>query len=118
MKTTVRVVALMLVLTMTVFMFAACGNKPSGEYYAKVEVMGQSSETTLKFSGNKVTTTTNTTIAGYTTTETSEGTFEIVENDNGDLQIVVTVDGEKSPAISYEKGDDYIKIGGVQYNKK
>ena len=53
---------------------------------------------------------------------TVEGSFKITENDKGDLEITFTFDDEEKAkeyagTFSFEKGDDYIKIGGVEYKK-
>ncbi|MBR2943460.1 MAG: hypothetical protein IKC16_00045 [Clostridia bacterium] len=116
MKKTVRIAALMLVLVMTVFVLASCGNKPKGEYTAKIEAFGQSVETTYDFGGKDFTCTTKTTVLGTVNTEVTEGTYEIIEAEDGSLEIALTVD-DKTSTFTYEKADEYIKIGGVQYNK-
>ena len=111
MKKTIKIAALMLVIVMTVCMFAACGNKPSGEYSAKTEVFGQSVETIYDFSGSKFTCTVKTTVLGTVNSEVTEGTFEVNED-----EITFTVDDETT-TVTYEMGEDYIKLGGLQYNK-
>lgn len=116
MKKTVRIAALMLVLVMTVFVLASCGNKPKGEYTVKVEIAGQSVETTYDFGGKNYTCTVKTTFLGTVNTEVTEGTYEIIEAEDGSLEIALTVD-DKTSTFTYEKADEYIKIGGVQYNK-
>lgn len=116
MKKTVRIAALMLVLVMTVFVLASCGNKPKGEYTAKVEIAGQSVETTYDFGGKNYTCTVKTTFLGTVNTEVTEGTYEIIEAEDGTLEIALTID-DKTSTFTYEKADEYIKIGGVQYNK-
>ena len=51
-----------------------------------------------------------------------EGTFKISKNDKGESEITFTFENEENAkeyagTFSFEKGDDYIKIGGVKYNK-
>ena len=51
-----------------------------------------------------------------------EGTYKIAENEKGETEITFTFeDDEKAKeyagTFSFEKGDGYIKIGGVKYNK-
>ena len=96
-KTLVRVLAFALVAVMLVCTLASCGKKLSGEYVGEIEILGQ------------------------VNTETVEATYEIVENDDGTMEITFTteVDGkEESNTVTFEEGDGYIKLGGVQYNKK
>ncbi len=103
MKTAIKLIALSLVLVMSVMMFASCG-AISGTY--ENEILG--TKTTYEFSGNKVKTTV--TIAGISTTK--EGTYEIKDD-----KITFTYEGT-SASVPFEKGDDYIEIGGVKYEKK
>ena len=120
-KTLVRVLAFALVAVMLVCTLASCGKKLSGEYVGEIEILGQSASVTYKFSGKNVDIITKTTILGQVNTETVEATYEIVENDDGTMEITFTteVDGkEESNTVTFEEGDGYIKLGGVQYNKK
>lgn len=120
MKKTLRIVALVLVLAMSVCVLASCGKKLSGKYEGKLEVLGQSVSVTYDFSGSKVEITTKTTILGSVNTETEEAEYEIVENDDGTMEITfITVedDTEVKNTVTFEEGEDYIKLGGIQYNK-
>lgn len=99
-----------------VFALASCGNKPSGAYEGKLEILGQSSTVTYDFGGSKVEITTKTTILGTVNTESEECKYEINETDDG-LEITFTYEDDETATFTYEKGDDYIKIGGIQYNK-
>ena len=108
-----------------VFALASCGNNPSGTYVGemKTEVMGfevMSVSTTYEFSGKNFKLTYSGSVAGYGgSLDPQEGTYEIVKAEDGSLEIAFTIAGESeaSPSIPYEKGDDYIKIGGVKYTK-
>jgi major membrane immunogen (membrane-anchored lipoprotein) len=120
MKKTIRIVALMLVLVMSVCALASCGKKLSGKYEGKLEVLGQSVSVTYDFSGSKVEITTKATILGSVNTETEEAEYEIVENDDGTMEITfITVEDGKEvkDTLTFEEGEDYIKLGGIQYNK-
>ena len=119
MKRILSVILACALLVGCVFALASCGNKPSGAYENKVEVFGQSVSTTYDFGGSKVEITVKTTIAGSVNTETEEAKYKITETDDGlEITFITEEDGEeKTSTFTYEKGDDYIKIGGVQYNK-
>lgn len=121
MKRTLAIVSLMLVLVMSVCMLASC-NKPSGEYEAKIEAAGQSVVTTYDFSGSKFTCTVKTTFLGSVNTVETEGKFKVTTNDDDTMEITFTTendDGEKvENTVTYEKGDGYIKLGGIEYTKK
>ena len=115
-----KLIALVLVLAMLCLTLASCGMKLSGEYSAKVEALGQSVETIYDFSGSKYTMTVKTTVLGKVNTESIEGTYEIAETEDGKLEITFSVEGEdgkvETTTNTLEKGEDYIKIGLIQYN--
>ena len=51
-----------------------------------------------------------------------EGSYKIAKNDKGETEITFTFENEEeakeySGTFSFEKGEDYIKIGGVKYKK-
>ena len=120
MKKFLSVVLVCAMLFGCVLSLASCGNKPSGKYQAKVELFGQSVTTTYNFKLSKVIVTIETEILGSVETEENEYKYKVNKKDDGTLTIDLTgeVDGEeKTQTYTYEKGDDYIKIGGVQYNK-
>ncbi len=104
MKKTLRIVALMLVLVMSVCALASCGAL-SGEYKS---VAGNSYE----FSGKKYT------YNAIISVNDQAGTYEIDE-DAG--EIIFTPDEGDSYSLSFSKGEEdgvkYIKIGGVKYNE-
>jgi len=120
MKKTLSAILVCVMLLGCVFTLASCGNKPSGKYQAKLEILGQSTTTTYDFKMNKVIVTVETEVLGNINTETSEYKYKVNKKDDGTLTIDLTgeVDGEdKTNTYTYEKGDDYIKIAGIQYNK-
>ncbi len=117
MKTTVRVVAVTMALLMVTLLFAACGNTLSGEYTKK----GLIENTTLKFSGSNVTITCgDVELKGTYEIEDDKITIEIPESeDDAALDTVVkTFLNELLGEQSFEKTDDGIEIGGVEYTKK
>ena len=117
-----KIVSLILVLTLAVGMvltLASC-NMLNGTY------TNENLNISYKFTGKKVTKTVEATFLGATTKTETEGTYKIEENADGDMTISFNwnSDGEDNEdsatdvAVSFEKGDDYIKIWGVKYTKK
>lgn len=116
-NTFVKALALALALVTVVCLLASCGKTISGTYAADVgstSIIGGSA--TYKFSGSKVTISVTAGIAGFEKTTAFEGKYEINED-----QITFTFEdsdaGKYNGTQSFEKGDDYIKIGGVTYTK-
>ncbi len=110
MKRTIRIAALLLVLTMTVFMFAACAKKLSGKY---VDVTGN---VTLEFSGSKYTKTTDKIIGED---EVVKGKYEIDE-EAGKITFTPE-DGESTTHVFSEiekDGKEYIVIDILTFEKK
>ena len=119
-KNIVRVLALVLIAAALCTVFASCGKTLSGKYTGKLDLLLASYTVTYNFSGSKVTVTKTGEILGQSKTTEITGKYEITENDNG-MEITFTFetadDDIKSGTQSFEEGDGYIKIGGVQYNK-
>ena len=111
MKKSIRVLALVMALTMVLFVFASCGKKLSGKYSA--EVLG--SGATYEFKGSKVTITVK--LLGSSVFD-AEGTYKI----DGD-EITFTFESDDKEADEYngtfdfEEKEDSIKIGIVEYKK-
>lgn len=111
MKKSIRVLALVMALTMVLFVFASCGKKLSGKYSA--EVLGTSA--TYEFKGSKVTITVK--ALGSSVLEV-EGTYKI-----DDDKITFTFESDDEDADKYngtfdfEEKEDSIKIGLVEYKK-
>lgn len=116
-----KIISLTLVCVMLlacVFTLASCGKRLSGTYSMGSGVAGVSYE----FSGKNVAVT----FSLLGTQTTVEGTYEIGENEDGET--VITFEFEDEKAEKYDgtfafaegtEGDtDYIKIGGVKYDKK
>ena len=120
-----KIVSLVLVSVMLVgmlFALTACGKTLSGSYEAELSIFGQSTSTTYTFKGSKVEVVNKTTVLGTVNTTEFAGTYEITENDDGTMEITLSFETEddtvKSGTYTFVEGEDYIKIGGVQYNKK
>lgn len=100
----------------------ACGKTLKGAYEAEVDLAVLKYTATYEFSGSKVEITKKTTVFGSVNTDTFSGKYEIAENDDGSMEITITLDSEddeiKSGTYTFEEGENYIKIGGIQYNKK
>jgi hypothetical protein len=127
-KTMKRFLSLALALALLcgcVFTLASCGNNPSGKYVGelKTTVAGievASVTATYEFSGKNFKLTYSGSLAGFgASLDPQEGTYEIVKAEDGSLEIAFTLTGEAEalPAVPYEKGDDFVKIGGVKYTK-
>ena len=105
-----------------VLSLAACGKTLKGTYEAEIggSLLGYTA--TYEFSGSKVEITKKATVLGTVNTTSLEGKYEITENDDGSMEITITLESEddeiKSGTYTFEEGEDYIKIAGIQYNKK
>ncbi len=116
MKKSVRVIAVAMALLMVGMLLVACGSTISGTYSNEIEVLGIASGTTFEFKGSKVSMTIK--VAGMSG-DPIEGTYKI----DGD-KITFTFEGDSEDAkkwnqeLPFEKTDDGIKIGGVEYKKK
>ena len=108
MKNTLKIASIMLVLIMTVFVFASCGSKLNGTYSL--------GDTSYSFVGDSYTYKTPGLLGGTTIIE---GTYEI---DKEASTITLTPDDGKAQtydfAIGTENGVDYIKIGFLKYTKQ
>ena len=121
MKKFTKVIAVILVLATLVCVFASCGKKLSGKYSGEINVLVASYKVTYDFSGSKVTVThTTSNIITGSNTKTVEGKYEITESDNG-MEITFTFETEddvaKNATYSFEEGEGYIKINGIQYSE-
>ena len=122
-KTIIRIVALSLIAIMMCAVLASCGKTISGTYTGKADAFGLAGATiTYKFSGKKVAITATANVFGFEKTVESNGTYEITEKDDGSLAITFTFENEDaksySGTVSYEKTDDGIKLGGLEYKKQ
>ncbi len=117
MKKSVRILALVMALTLLTLALVACGNTLSGSYTKQ----GLLANTTLEFSGKNVTISVGSLEA--------KGTYEIEDDkititlaeDEDDTKLDAAIKGVINELLgtkSFEKTDDGIKIGGVEYKKK
>ena len=121
MKKTLRIVAIAMVAVMLCLSLASCGKKISGKYEAEINVLLASYTATYEFSGSQVEATKKATVLGNVKTTVLEGKYEIAELDDGSMEITITFESEdddiKSGTYTFEEGENYIKIAGIQYNK-
>ena len=122
-KTIIKIVALSLVAIMMCVALASCGKTISGTYAGKADAFGLvGASITYKFSGKKVAITATANVFGFEKTVESDGTYEITEKDDGSLAITFTFEDKDaksySGTVSYEKTDDGIKLGGIEYKKQ
>ncbi len=121
MKNFLRSVSLVLVLVTVCLSLASCGKSISGSYTAEAELFGLKGETTYTFGAfGKVTRTHKATVAGKVTTTEAEGKYKI-EKDGDKMEITLTFEDDKGEKVentyTFEKGEDSIKIGLVEYKK-
>ena len=111
-KTTVRIFAAVMAILLVTLTLAACGTTLSGTYSAEVAGTGK----TYAFKGNKVTVSykfLGTEVYSY------DGTYKIEDD-----KITITIDSEDKDAkdlkgtFDFEKTDDGIKIGVIEYKKQ
>ena len=129
-----RIVSLILALALTMSVALAltsCGGSGlSGSYEGKVEaeVAGislGSFTVTYTFSGDSVEVSSKlSTAIGDITPKTVSGTYQLADTEDGGKTITFnfgdeTADGvaESGVPFAFEKGDGYIKIAGITYNK-
>ena len=109
MKKIISIVLAAALMLCTLFALASCGGL-SGKYELDAFV----ASATYEFKGNKVTLTAE--VGGFE--KSFEGKYKLVKD--GDAQKIEFTfddkDAEKyTGSFSFEKGDGYIKIGGVKY---
>lgn len=114
MKRIISTILVCVLLLGCVFTLASCGKKLSGKYELDLGI----GSVTYDFKLTKVVITGE--ALGQDTSV--EGKYKIAKNDKGELEITFTFENEENAkeyagTFSFEKGDDYIKIGGVKYNK-
>ena len=122
MKKSIRILALSMVAVMLCLCLASCGNTLKGEYESKLGALGLIRKT-REFDGDNVTVTywvsdlAVSTVEGTYTIDDDKITFDFVDESGVDhkdaREFLETLKGE----LSFEKGKDYVKIGGVEYTK-
>lgn len=121
MKKLIRSLSLVLVLVTVCLSLASC-KTISGSYTAKVEILGQSAEETYTFGiFGKVTRTQKVTVLGNVETTETEGKYKIEKTSDDKMEITLSFENDKGEAVeetfTFEQGEDYIKIGLVEYKK-
>ena len=120
-NTLIKLLAVVVVAVMLVATLVSCGKSLSGAYSSEVSLLGQSWDVTYTFKGSKVVAESKTTLLGQINTNECAGTYEITENADGSMEIKIDFEEEnnlfKDGTYTLTQGEDYIKIGGVQYNK-
>ena len=119
-KNFIKVIAMVLLLATVCTVLASCGKTISGTYTGKVDLLLASYTASYEFSGSKVTVTKTSELLGQSNTTEIKGKYEITEAADG-YEITFTFetsdDDVKSGTYTFEEGEGFIKIGGVQYNK-
>ena len=121
-KNITKVLALTLILSLMVCVFVGCARQvPSGTYQSELSLAGQSYKFSYTIQGSKVTAETKLTLFGTVNSKSVSGTYEITENADGTMEITLNFEEEtdvlKNGTFTYEEGENYIKLAGVQYNK-
>ncbi len=115
MKKSVRIIAVAMALLMVALVFTACGTTISGKYGANI-VIG---DLILEFKGKNVTVTFDPLMGENSSIE---GTYKIEDDkitfDFGDKEEDSDWLGKLLGTQDFEKTDDGIKIGLVEYKKK
>ena len=122
MKKSIRILAVALIAVMLCVCLASCGNTLKGEYESKLGALGLI-RNTMEFEGENVTVKywvsdiAVTTVEGTYTIKDDKITFDFVDESGVEHKdakdFLATLTGE----LTFEKGDDYVKIGGVEYTK-
>ena len=120
MKRSVRILALCLVAVMICLTFASCGKKLSGKYSADVLGTG----TTMTFDGKDVKIAFTVTLLGEVgsvdatySIKDDKISFDFGDEEEVDNDLAKSVLKSLEEPVSFEEGEDYIKINGVKYNK-
>ena len=120
MKKSIRILAVVMALLMVTLVFAACGKTLKGKYSADFLGTG----TTLEFSGKNVRLAVTVTLLGEIaavegtyTIEDDKITFDFVDEEKVENDKAKDVLSKFTGTVDFEEGDDYIKIGGIKYEK-
>ena len=119
MKKSIRILAVAMVAVLLCLCMASCGKKLSGEYEATIAGTGQK----MEFSGKNVTVTYVLlgqelgSIEGTYSIEDDEITFDFVDEEEVEDEDLKEFLADLDGTLSFEEGDDYIKIAGVKYEK-
>lgn len=121
MKKSIRIVAMLMVVLILCMSLASCAKKLSGEYSADVFGTG----TTMTFDGNNVKIAITVTLLGEVASldatyeiKDDKISFDIADEEEVTNDLAKQVIASLEEPVAFEKGDDYIKIGDVKYEKK
>lgn len=127
MKKSIKIIAVVMIVTMLALSLVSCGKTISGTYTGELSLGGLAgAKAAYEFKGSNVNLTVTTSLLGMSSSETFEGKYEIAENDDGKLEITFTFEGDGSSTyngtFSFEEGKDAdgnktISIGGATYTK-
>ena len=123
MKKSIRILAVAMVAVMLCLALASCGNTLKGEYAATVELLGVETGKKMEFDGKNVTVkyvlanVEVATVDGTYSIKDDKITFDFVDETDVENKDAKAFLAELKGEVSFEKGDDYIKVGGVKYEK-
>ncbi len=122
MKKIVSMLLACILLVGTMLSLASCGNNLSGKYEGEINIMVASYNVSYEFKGSNVKVTR--TVSSMFSDDESfviNGKYEIAENEDGKLEITFEYETEddviNGGTFPFEKGDGYIKISGIKYEK-
>ncbi len=120
MKRSVKILALVMAALMICLALTACGKKLSGKYSADVLGTG----TTMTFDGSNVKIAITVTLLGEVASvdakyeiKDDKISFDIADEEEVSNDLAKRVISSLEEPVSFEEGEDYIKIAGVKYNK-
>lgn len=121
MKKSVRILAVVMVALMLCLTLASCGKRLSGKYSADIWGTG----TTMTFDGKNVKIAITVTLLGEVASldatykiEDNKISFDIADEEEVTNELAKKVIESLETPVSFEEGEDYIKINDVKYEKK
>ena len=122
MKTMIKFMAISLLAVMMCVMLASCGTTLNGSYSAETKVLLVDVKYSYEFEGKNVTVKTETEVPFIGTVVNSQtGTYEIKDDKItftwGDAAAEENATVVENGPFDFEKGKDYIKIGGLTLTK-
>ena len=121
MKKSVRIMAAVMVVLMLCLSLASCGKTLSGKYSADILGTG----TTMTFDGKDVKIAITVTLIGEVASvdatykiKDDKISFDIADEEEVTNELAKKVIATLEEPVSFEEGEDYIKIDGVKYEKK
>ncbi len=118
MKKSIRIIAVVMVALMLCLSLASCGKKLSGKYSADIFGTG----TTMTFDGSDVKIAITVTFIGEVASldatyeiKDDKISFDIADEEKVTNDLAKKVIKSLEEPVSFEEGEDYIKINGVTY---